>query len=159
MSNKRLPVSCQPGNIGRKQGIFNATPGLWHPAIGRICRAATRKMPAQARSLSALVWLANAKTSGFDLDHHNVFFSDDYEAEFRDIKAGRPPANPTAYVCALDRGQTAVAANQAERLQIIINAPANGDTEQYASRGEMHTDLLARWPRADWTEDPLPNRW
>jgi hypothetical protein len=51
--------------------------------------------------LSALVWLAHTKTEGFDLDHHNVFFSDDYHSEFRDIAAGKPPSTPTAYVCAL----------------------------------------------------------
>ena len=142
--------------------IFNGDPAaLASGLLGAPAARATRKMPAKARSLSALVWLANAKTSGFDLDHHNVFFSDDYEAEFRDIRSGRPPANPTAYVCALDRGQAGVPENQPERLQIIVNAPANGDTEQYASRerDSCTTDMLARLRACGLElEDPLPHR-
>ena len=142
--------------------IFNGDPAaLASGLLGAPAARATRKMPAKARSLSALVWLANAKTSGFDLDHHNVFFSDDYEAEVRDIRSGRPPANPTAYVCALDRGQAGVPENQPERLQIIVNAPANGDTEQYASRerDRCTTDMLARLRACGLQlEDPLPHR-
>ena len=142
--------------------IFNGDPAaLASGLLGGSAESATRKMPAKARSLSALVWLANAKTSGFDLDHHNVFFSGDYEAEFRDIKAGRVPANPTAYVCALDRGQTVVPAGQAERLQIIVNAPANGDTKQYASRERERctTDMLARLRACGLEmEQPTPHR-
>ena len=142
--------------------IFNGDPAaLASGLLGASAIRATPKMPVKARSLSALVWLANAKTSGFELDHHNVFFSDDYEAEFRNIKAGRPPANPTAYVCALDRGQSAAPANQPERLQIIVNAPANGDTEQYASRERYRctTDMLARLRACGLElEQPLPHR-
>ncbi|MFN3618962.1 1-hydroxycarotenoid 3,4-desaturase CrtD [Sphingorhabdus sp.] len=142
--------------------IFNGDPAaLASGLLGRPATAATRKMPAKARSLSALVWLANAKTGGFELDHHNVFFSSDYEAEFCDIKSGRPPASPTAYVCALDRGRSPVPAGQAERLQIIVNAPANGDTEQYASkeRDRCTTDMLARLRACGLElEEPLPHR-
>ncbi|MES2783725.1 MAG: 1-hydroxycarotenoid 3,4-desaturase CrtD [Pseudomonadota bacterium] len=148
--------------LAADQVVFNGDPAaLASGLLGRSAASATRKMPAKARSLSALVWLANAKTDGFDLDHHNVFFSSDYEAEFRDIKAGRPPANPTAYVCALDRGQSSVPAGQSERLQIIVNAPANGDTEQYASkeRERCTTDMLARLRACGLElEQPLPHR-
>lgn len=142
--------------------IFNGDPAaLGAGLLGESVSGATRKMPVTARSLSALVWLAKTKTSGFDLDHHNVFFSDDYESEFRDIKSGRPPAHPTAYVCALDRGQGAVPAGKPERLQIIVNAPANGDTENYASkeRERCTTDMLARLRACGLElEEPLPHR-
>ncbi|MFN3451916.1 MAG: phytoene desaturase family protein, partial [Sphingorhabdus sp.] len=142
--------------------IFNGDPAaLAVGLLGTSVSVATRKMPAKARSLSALVWLAKSKTSGFDLDHHNVFFSDDYETEFRDIKLGRPPAHPTAYVCALDRGHGAVRAGKPERLQIIVNSPANGDTENYASkeRERCTMDMLARLRACGLElEEPLPHR-
>ncbi len=88
------------------------------------------------RSLSALVTMMTAKTSGFPLDRHNVFFSDDYPAEFRNIfQEQRLPLAPSVYVCAQDRGLgTAVAGP--ERLQLIVNAPATGDGRQ-ASGGEI----------------------
>ena len=44
------------------------------------------------------------RAEGFPLAHHNVFFSDDYRAEFDEILvARRLPREPTIYVCAQDR--------------------------------------------------------
>jgi 1-hydroxycarotenoid 3,4-desaturase len=88
------------------------------------------------RSLSAVTWALVGEASGFPLIRHNVFFSDAYEAEFRDIfDRGRVPADPTVYICAQDRddeGLTGVASEDApapreERLLCLINAPAVGD--------------------------------
>jgi 1-hydroxycarotenoid 3,4-desaturase len=59
-----------------------------------------------------------------------VFFSSNYVSEFEAIKAGQPPNAPTAYVCALDRGE-GQKPDDFERLQIIVNAPANGDSHSY----------------------------
>ncbi len=68
----------------------------------------------------------DAKRFEPSLDHHNVFFSGDYAAEFADLKGGRLPAAPTVYLCAQDRGNGA--RDGPERLQFIVNAPATGDT-------------------------------
>ncbi len=111
--------------------ICNADPsalgsGLFGAAAGK----ATRPMPSSRRSLSAMVWLAKSKTKGFPLDHHNVFFSSNYRKEFADIKSGTPPENPTAYVCRLGSEEP----DTQQRLQIIVNAPANGDTKIYAPK-------------------------
>jgi 1-hydroxycarotenoid 3,4-desaturase len=127
--------------------ICNADPSaLAYGLFGERARDALRPMPEEKRSLSAMVWLINAKSSGFDLEHHNVFFSDDYAREFRDIKAGGPPVSPTSYLCALDRGaelpepdnpnKTAKigTSGKAERFQIIVNAPANGDSKTYSAQ-------------------------
>ncbi len=85
--------------------------------------------PPRARSLSAITWSMQAKTQGFPLLRHNVFFSNAYRAEFDDILThGRPPRAPTVYVCAQDRGDQAPGAQPpTERLFCLINAPANGD--------------------------------
>jgi 1-hydroxycarotenoid 3,4-desaturase len=63
--------------------------------------------------------------------HHTVFFSDDYEAEFDAIRGGRPPADPTVYVCAPDRVEADGAPLGPERLFCIVNAPANGDRSPF----------------------------
>jgi 1-hydroxycarotenoid 3,4-desaturase len=101
-------------------------------AGGLLGKAATRAVsasPPQRRALSALVTLCSAKVTGFPLTRHNVFFSDDYAAEFADIDAGRLPASPTVYVCAQDRDASGVPApGGCERLQLIVNAPSNADT-------------------------------
>ncbi len=131
--------------------IFNGDPAaLASGLLGDEAAPAARPVPEKARSLSAMVWLANSKTKGFELDHHNVFFSSDYPAEFRDIAAGRVPSAPTAYVCSL--GQ--------ERLQIIVNAPANGDSHTYTEREKEQctSNMLERLRSCGLElETPLPH--
>ncbi|MCA3254527.1 MAG: phytoene desaturase, partial [Alphaproteobacteria bacterium] len=103
-------------------------------ATGRFGAAAQRAVaayPPARRSLSALVWLMNARAEGVPLAAHNVFFSGDYPAEFADIAAGRPPASPSVYLCALDR-DAAGRGPAIERVQIIVNAPADGDRHVYS---------------------------
>ena len=82
------------------------------------------------RSLSAVTWCLSARSSGFPLAHHNVFFAEDYEAEFAAIFRRRRIATaPTVYLCAQDRGEAAThVEGSPERLLALINAPADGDT-------------------------------
>jgi 1-hydroxycarotenoid 3,4-desaturase len=83
------------------------------------------------RSLSALTLAMVAPTRGLPLVRHNVFFSDDYAAEFQHtFRDGRLPQSPTVYVCAQDRldGTDTRPAGASERLFCLVNAPANGDT-------------------------------
>ncbi len=103
--------------------------GLLGPAV----TGAARKSRPSERSLSAFTVSALADLEGFPLTRHSVFFSSDYEAEFRDItQARRLPADPTVYVCAQDRDGTAGPATaNPERLFCIVNAPACGDTAPF----------------------------
>jgi 1-hydroxycarotenoid 3,4-desaturase len=82
------------------------------------------------RSLSALTLNLLAETRGFPLTRHSVFFGDDPAREFDDIfRHGRLPSSPTVYVCAQDRADDdLLPRTEAERLLLIVNAPANGDT-------------------------------
>ncbi len=74
----------------------------------------------------------SAKTSGFPLVRHNVFFSNDYQAEFDDIFGrARLPREPTVYVCAQDRSDDpAEFESGPERLLVLVNAPPTGDTDR-----------------------------
>ena len=96
-------------------------------AFGEAAGKGVGRSPSSMRSLSAATWAVRARTGGFALARHNVFFSRDYRAEFDDIfkKASLPHA-PTVYVCAEDR-DTGVEVEGAERLLILVNAPPNGD--------------------------------
>lgn len=112
--------------------IVNAdTAAIAGGLFGMDASRAAASMAPRARSLSAMTWSAVAETRGFPLRRHNVFFSTDYAAEFDDIFArDTMPREPTVYVCAQDReSQTAIA--DAERLLILVNAPANGDRHSY----------------------------
>jgi 1-hydroxycarotenoid 3,4-desaturase len=111
---------------GTAQGltIFNGDPS----SVGG------QSLSAKNRSLSAMVWTGRGEAGDFPLAHHNVFFSDDYRAEFEAIKSGRLPADPTVYICAQDRDADHKTKNARERYQFIVNAPANGDSHIYTSK-------------------------
>lgn len=99
--------------------------------------AVAPRAPAQ-RSLSALTWAVHARTGGFPLVRHNVFFDDHYRSEFDDIfQHRRLPQQGTVYVCAQDRGDDAAAPGGAERLLCLVNAPADGDARRF---GPEETD-------------------
>lgn len=93
-----------------------------------IAKSVPQVAPAR-RSLSAVTWALAARTEGFPLLRHNVFFSRDYAAEFDDIfEHQRIPQSPTVYLCAQDRGDPDDPPPQGEeRLLCLINAPAVGD--------------------------------
>ena len=124
--------------------VFNGdVHALASGCLGDAAALSVDRVPHAARSLSAVTWSMHARTRGFPLENHNVFFDDDYASEFRDIfGAGRLPSKPTVYICAQDRGAQGVdtcgsAPSAAaptpgnggrERLLCLVNAPASGDS-------------------------------
>ncbi len=136
-------------------------------ADGRFGPEAARSVtgtPPGKRSLSALVTMMTADARGFDLDRHNVFFSNDYAREFRQIFGeGRLPSAPSVYVCAQDRG-LGPPPDGPERFQLIVNAPATGDDRaptpeeisacQTATLAALARCGLTLTPRAQVPVDP-----
>lgn len=113
--------------------VFNGDVGaLAAGHLGRAVLEASAPVAPARRSLSALTWSLLAETRGFPLSHHTVFFSNDAAREFGDIfERGRLPAAPTVYVCAQDRADDDTPPGAAERLLLIVNAPATGDTRPF----------------------------
>lgn len=105
--------------------VCNADPAALAAGLfGEAAQRAISPPRAKDRSLSALTWAIEAKTSGFPLSRHNVFFSSDYAREFAHLRSGLP-SDPTIYVCAQDHGAEA---HKPERLFALVNAPARGDS-------------------------------
>jgi 1-hydroxycarotenoid 3,4-desaturase len=114
--------------------VFNGdVAALGAGLLGQDAVDASAPVEPARRSLSALTWNLLAPTSGFPLSRHTVFFSDDSAREFDDIfQRGQLPASPTVYVCAQDRpADDAALGGAAERLLLIVNAPATGDTRPF----------------------------
>ncbi|MCU0732121.1 MAG: phytoene desaturase family protein, partial [Hyphomonas sp.] len=101
--------------------------------FGRSIATTVSQLRRDQRSLSAMTWVMNAETRGFPLVRHNVFFSGNYQAEFDDIFGrSRLPREPTVYVCAQDRSDDAAEfQGGAERLLVLVNAPATGDADRF----------------------------
>ena len=73
------------------------------------------------------------------LSHHNIFFSDDYPKEFRQLFDERQPADePTIYVAIHSKADPDRAPPGAENWFVLVNAPA------LASSGWVDWDLIAQ---------------
>ena len=109
--------------------VFNGdTSALAQGLLGDAAKKAARVTPLDKRSLSAVTWSVNARTSGFPLVRHNVFFDDDYKLEFDEIfRQHKLPSRGTVYVCAQDRTDATQSMVGNERLLCLVNAPATGD--------------------------------
>ena len=110
-------------------------------------------LPPRERSLSGLVFLLAVKRRLCELRHHSMFFSSDYEKEFRELfEEHRFPDDPTVYVNAPSRSDRSVVPGEGETLFIMANAPADDigwDEERIA---EARRRVFARLRRSGFPE-------
>lgn len=78
----------------------------------------------QERSSSALIFFWGIKKSFPELGLHNIFFSNDYQLEFKDIFNGKVPAtDPTVYVNNTSKDVPDDAPPGAENWFVMVNVP------------------------------------
>jgi len=148
--------------IEADQVIFNGdVSALAKGMLGQGIRPSFRAVSPQQRSLSAFTLSMHAKTSGFPLVRHNVFFNQDYRAEFDDIFRKRQlPSQGTVYVCAQDRNDSGLAQAESERIFCLVNAPSDGDTHPFnlSEIRACETSSLALMRRCGLEIDVLPQQ-
>jgi phytoene desaturase len=94
-------------------------------------------------SSSGFVLLLGTRKKFPQLAHHNIFFSDDYKAEFDAIfKHLRPAKNPTVYVCASSRTDETQSPTDCENLFVLVNAPYTSDKTNWESEAKNYRDLI-----------------
>ncbi|MBS1788793.1 MAG: phytoene desaturase [Acidobacteria bacterium] len=85
-----------------------------------------RSLPLNQRSMSGLVFLFGVRRSLPELQHHTVYFSEDYPREFAQLfDERRFPDDPTVYVNAPSRSDRSLVPGEGEALFVMANAPAN----------------------------------
>lgn len=148
VGNKQLQsVTLENGEqLQTNHVIFNGDhSALADGLLGNDVTCVSKGTPPAARSLSALTWSMSVTTRGFPLLRHNVFFSNDYASEFRNIFGElRLPCTPTVYVCAQDRNElNADESLEKERLFCLVNAPATGDNRKFSQHEIQQCQLRA----------------
>lgn len=78
-----------------------------------------------------------------NLCHHNIFFSGNYELEFRQIfKEQRPPDEPTIYVAITSKTNPDHAPPGHENWFVLVNAPALSPHFDWQSQTESYTEVV-----------------
>ncbi|HST03755.1 MAG TPA: phytoene desaturase family protein [Chloroflexia bacterium] len=108
--------------------IINADPMYAYPALipqPYQDRRLVSRMRALEPSCSGFVLLLGVKGDYSNLAHHSVFFSGDYQAEFRAIfDEGMPASDPTIYVACTSKTDPTQAPSGYSNLFVLVNAPA-----------------------------------
>ena len=89
-------------------------------------RGERRKLKSATKSLagfSLLLGLDNSKSKPVDVDHHNVYFPENYDLEFDQIFTQKVPVtDPTIYLCA-PKDSSMVEGADKEAWFVLVNAP------------------------------------
>jgi phytoene desaturase len=102
-----------------------------------------RKFQNREPSCSGFVLLLGARRKFDLLAHHNIFFSDDYKAEFDAIFKRKIPAPaPTIYVCATSRTDKSQAPESHENLFVLVNAPYRSARVDWEKEKQSYRDLI-----------------
>lgn len=101
------------------------------------------KMSSYDPSCSGFVLLLGVEGSFEQLAHHNIFFSEDYPAEFDAIfKQGLPPDDPTIYVAITSKTDSEHAPDGCENWFILVNAPPLSDKYDWESNKQSYRQLV-----------------
>lgn len=94
-------------------------------------------------SCSGFLLLLGVKKNFPQLAHHNIFFSDDYKAEFTQIfERKRPAENPTIYICATSRTDSTQAPPDSENFFVLVNAPYTSSQTDWTKEAQNYRNLI-----------------
>jgi phytoene desaturase len=106
-----------------------------HRLLGRRSRA-ERQEP----SLSGFVLLLGLTGETPGLAHHNISFPSDYRAEFRAVRRGTLPEDPTLYISISSKTEVGDAPPGCENWFVLVNAPALSSA---APEGKLEAERYA----------------
>lgn len=95
------------------------------------------------RSTSGFALCIGASGTTEGLGHHNVWFSDDYAQEFRELDAGQLATDPTIYGCISSVTDRSQAPAGSENWFLLVNTPPGTDVDAPAYRDLVLERLAA----------------
>lgn len=101
----------------------------------------------QEKSTSALIFYWGIREKFPELDLHNIFFSEDYRAEFDHLAAGKVFRDPTVYVNISSKYTPDDAPPGSENWFTMINVPYNSGQDWDALIEEVRRHTLAKLSR------------
>ncbi|MEX0722204.1 MAG: phytoene desaturase family protein [Balneolaceae bacterium] len=102
-----------------------------------------KKMAAVEPSCSGYVLLLGINTVYDQLEHHNVFFSEDSELEFKQIFRDKiMPNDPTIYISNTSHSDPNHAPEESSNLFILVNAPSLSDQYDWNSQLNYYEDKV-----------------
>jgi phytoene desaturase len=112
-------------------------PGEKHPE--RILR--------QPKSTSALIFYWGIRRKFPELDLHNIFFSNDYRAEFEALGRGTVSDDPTVYVNITSKYTASDAPEGSENWFVMVNAPCDAGQDWPALIARIRENTLQKLGR------------
>lgn len=101
--------------------------------LGDTQEAQRWKGPERSSSGIVFYWGIGKEFSGLNL--HNIFFADDYRAEFEALKAGATPfPDPTIYLNITSKQNADHAPENCENWFVLINAPAGKSDPEFVAQ-------------------------
>lgn len=108
-------------------------------------RKQSQKLSKKELSLSGFVMLLSVSRRYPHLAHHNIFFSKNYAEEFNQLfKDKRFPDDPTIYVSITARTDKEHAPADHDNYFVLVNAPANIRTIDWAKQGPDYARLVIK---------------
>jgi phytoene desaturase len=107
-------------------------------------RRKLRKASKSLAGFSLLLGLDNSKGDPVKLEHHNVFFPQDYDAEFDQIFDQKVPvSDPTIYICA-PKDKSMVKGENKEAWFVLVNAPRHDPKNgwDWSTNGEQYAKQI-----------------
>lgn len=102
-----------------------------------------KKIEQTEPSCSGFVVLLGVKKRYEQLVHHNIFFSDNYEQEFKDIfQLKVMPSDPTIYVANTSYSDLDHAPDGGSNLFILVNAPYISENYNWSDEKNKYADFL-----------------
>ena len=108
------------------QDVLSAYPQFLAEHVGKVRHQAfLQRMDQDDIAISGFILYLGVGRQYPQMSHHNLFFSDDYPAEFRQLFDERQPADePTIYVAVHSKADPGRAPEGAENWFVLVNAPA-----------------------------------